>query len=187
MPVTIVVLIALAAIMLVRDNLKALLTIHAAIFTGAALLGLSTIAFRLGLITPLDWMVLSGSGLYLSYVPFSVVLFDRMIAVTRSPAAGNAAATGNAGFLIYIADTFGYGGSIVLLLLSRFWPGLHHTFLSFYVDSAMFASVVLMAASAASALWFTNRQQKHACRNTDAFPPPSAPSSPPAQPARASV
>lgn len=108
LPVAAIALAGLGALMLVRDNLRALLAMHAAIVGGALLLGLSTAAFQAGWLAPLPWMILTGAGLYLAYTPFNAMLFDRMIA-----ALGTA---GNAGFLIYVADTSGYAGSVGLLL-----------------------------------------------------------------------
>lgn len=106
----VIALAGLGALMLVRNNRHALLAIHGVIIFGALLLGASTLAFQAHLLDPLSWMILTGAGLYLGYTPFNAMLFDRMIA-----ALGNA---GNAGFLIYIADSSGYLGSIALLLLT---------------------------------------------------------------------
>ncbi|KAK0358217.1 hypothetical protein LTR94_036348, partial [Friedmanniomyces endolithicus] len=64
---------------------------------------------RLGWIGPVAWTVWIGIGIYSAYAPFSAVLFDRMMALGKSP--------GNAGFLIYLADSFGYAGSVALMLL----------------------------------------------------------------------
>jgi hypothetical protein len=49
-------------------------------------------------------MIMCGLGSYLAYVPYGSVLFDRLIASTR--------VMGTAVFVIYIADSIGYVGSI---------------------------------------------------------------------------
>lgn len=54
------------------------------------------------------WMVCVGLGVYLAYVPFGSVLFDRLIAVTS--------VTGTAVFAIYLMDAFGYTGSVGIQL-----------------------------------------------------------------------
>ena len=108
-PVALVVLAGLALLAMVRSNVRALLAIHAAILFGALLLCGATALFALGGIGPVAWMTLIGLGIYSAYAPFSTVLFDRMMSFGRSP--------GNAGFLIYVADSFGYVGSVALLLL----------------------------------------------------------------------
>ncbi|SFJ52765.1 hypothetical protein SAMN03159338_1669 [Sphingomonas sp. NFR04] len=109
LPIALLTLAALALLMLIRDNLRALLAMHGLILLGALCLGGSTLAFQAGLLAPLPWMTVAGAGLYLAYTPFNAMLFDRMIA-----AIGTAA---NAGFLIYIADASGYVGSVALLLV----------------------------------------------------------------------
>jgi hypothetical protein len=112
LPVAVLALTVLGVIIVVRDNVKALLVIHAVIIAGLLLLGLSTLAFQAGILPPLPWMILSGAGLYMAYVPFNAMLFDRLIAVSGT--------VGTAGFLIYVADASGYLGSCALLLWRNF-------------------------------------------------------------------
>jgi hypothetical protein len=111
-----VALFAMGIVVVVRNNVRALAVIHGLILAGLILLGGSTLAFDAGLIGPLPWMIASGAGLYVVYTPFNAMLFDRMIA-----ASGRVA---NAGFLIYVADAFGYAGSCALLLWRNF--GMQH-------------------------------------------------------------
>jgi hypothetical protein len=61
-----------------------------------------------GSISGLTWMILVGLGGYFSYVPFGSVLFDRIVAATRT--------VGTAVFAIYVADALGYTGSVFLVL-----------------------------------------------------------------------
>jgi len=112
LPVAIIALGAMAAVIVVRDNLKALMVIHALVGVGFFLLGASTLAFQAKLISPLTWMVLAGAGLYAAYTPFNAVLFDRLVAFSGRVA--------TAGFLIYIADASGYLGSVGLVLWRNF-------------------------------------------------------------------
>lgn len=108
LPVAALALLALAIIVKVEDNARALAVIHGVIMAGLALLGLSTLAFDAGWLSPLGWMILSGGGLYLAYTPFNAMLFDRLVAFSGRVA--------TAGFLIYVADSAGYFGSCALLL-----------------------------------------------------------------------
>ncbi len=155
LPIAIVALGVLGALMLIRDNMRALLAMHAIIFLGAALLGLSTLAFQMGLLSPLPYMILTGAGLYFAYTPFNAMLFDRMIA-----AIGHA---GNAGFLIYIADSSGYAGSVALLLYrSLAQPTMR--WLQFYIDAAYVASIAVAILTALSAAWFVLHVDRHHVR-----------------------
>lgn len=106
------VLVLLGLIFLIKDNRRALLTIHALMGLGALLMAASTLAHSLGWIDPVTWMILNGVGMYLGYVPYGCVLFDRLIAATGVVATSV--------FMIYVTDAFGYLGSIGVLLFKNF-------------------------------------------------------------------
>lgn len=148
-PVTFAVLLGLAAIGWIRRNRAALVAVYALIFTGAAILGLSTLAWRLGLIGPVAWITLSGTGLYLAHAPFSAVLFERIMAFTRYP--------GNAGFLIYVADAFGYCGSLALMLAFSLGGDPHPRAVTFYAEGCIATCAVLALAIPASLALFLRR------------------------------
>ncbi len=112
LPIAIGILILLSLLSLVRNNARAHAIINLLILCGFIVIGLSTIAFECGLISPIVWMILSGAGLYLAYIPFGTILFERIIAMTG--------AAGNAGFLIYLADAFGYSTGLIVLLVRQF-------------------------------------------------------------------
>ncbi|PKP92987.1 MAG: hypothetical protein CVT77_07045 [Alphaproteobacteria bacterium HGW-Alphaproteobacteria-16] len=145
LPVAAIALCGLGALMLVRNNMHALLAMHGVIIFGAGLLGLSTLAFQSGLLGPMHWMILSGAGLYLGYTPFNAMLFDRMIA-----ALGKA---GNAGFLIYVADSSGYVGSVALLL-GRSFAAPDIDWLPFFIICAYATAILVGVVTLVSALQF---------------------------------
>jgi hypothetical protein len=151
LPVAAIALLALAIIVKVKDNVRALDVIHGMILIGLLMLGVSTLAFDAGWIGPLPWMIASGAGLYVVYTPFNAMLFDRLVA------AGGVVA--NAGFLIYVADSAGYAGSVTLLLWRNF--GLTQvnwlTVYRFATYSTALVGVVLVALSM---LYFNARLRK---------------------------
>lgn len=151
LPVAAIALTGLGALMLVRDNMRALLAMHGAIILGALLLGGSTLAFQAHLLGPLPWMILTGAGLYLGYTPFNAMLFDRMIA-----ALGRA---GNAGFLIYIADSSGYCGSVALLLY-RSLAAPKVDWLPFFISCAYGTAVLVTLMTLLSAFHFLRLQRQ---------------------------
>jgi hypothetical protein len=53
-------------------------------------------------------MVLRGIGLYLPYIAVHTLIFERLIALTRD--------RGTIGYLLYLADSFGYLGYVGVLL-----------------------------------------------------------------------
>ena len=148
LPVAVLSLTVLGVIIVVRDNTKALLVIHGVVFAGLLLLALSTLAFQAGLLSPLAWMILNGAGLYMAYVPFNAMLFDRLIAASGT--------VGTAGFLIYIADACGYLGSCALLVWRNF--GLVElNWLQVFTASAYGASIIGMISMGLSAVYFLHK------------------------------
>jgi len=167
LPVAVIALVAMALVIVVRDNRRALMVIHAMVAAGFVLLGLSTLAFQAHLISPLVWMILAGSGLYIAYNPINAVLFDRLVA-----ASGRVA---NAGFLIYVADSFGYMGSVVLLLWRNFGQASLN-WLQFFTAGAYITSIIGTGATILAALYFY-RRSAHAVIDHEvaiAAPPRSA-------------
>jgi hypothetical protein len=112
LPIAFLVFAVMSSMMLITDNRKAFISNNYIILTGFLIIGFCTLALKAGLISPALWMVLLGLGIYLGYLPFNCLLFDRMIAAFGSVA--------NAGFFIYIADSSGYMGSVGALLLKSF-------------------------------------------------------------------
>ncbi len=58
-----------------------------------------------------SFMVLAGLGIYLPYVAVHTTIFERLIALTKEKA--------NVGFLMYIADSAGYTGYIILMMMKH--------------------------------------------------------------------
>ena len=108
LPIGFAVLAVLSALVLIKDNRRGLLCALGIIITGTVLMGVATLLLEAGAIDGFTWMVLVGLGVYLAYVPFGSVLFDRMIASTRT--------VGTAVFAIYVADALGYTGSVGIQL-----------------------------------------------------------------------
>lgn len=124
-PVTIAVLVLLGFIMLIKNNRTALLVNHIVIFIGFAIAGASTLAFKAGIIGPLPWFMLTGFATYAAYIPFNALLFERLIAAFKY--------VSNAGFLIYVADSFGYLGVVGILFYKNFGQS-DMSRLDFFVD-----------------------------------------------------
>jgi hypothetical protein len=111
-PIALAVMVVLGLLYLVKDNRKGLLLTYVIMITGSAMVGVSTLLFDLDVISPTAWMTAVGLGLYLGYVPYGSVLFDRTIAALRVVA--------TAVFLIYISDAVAYGGSVAVVLYKVF-------------------------------------------------------------------
>jgi MFS family permease len=109
---SLIVLAVIAGFFLIRDNYKAFRMNHVIIIAGFILAAGATFLFHLHMISPVVWVVGASTGLYLGYVPYNCFYFERMLAAFKIE--------GNVGFLIYIADAFGYLGTVVVLLVKEF-------------------------------------------------------------------
>ncbi len=110
--VAFVVMAVLAALFLVQDNRRGLMAVYAVMILGTAMLVAANPLLQAGYLTGLSWMIFTGLGAYLAYVPFGSVLFDRIIASTHF--------VGTAVFAIYLADALGYTGSVATQLYQEF-------------------------------------------------------------------
>jgi hypothetical protein len=99
----------------------ALMLVAFAVIAGAALLQ------RQGKLPGFPFMVACGIGLYVPYVAFHTTVFERFIAAAKRPC--------NIGFLMYLADSFGYLGYAAFIL-----PGPK-------VDATFFSGTLLAVAA----------------------------------------
>jgi hypothetical protein len=95
-----------------------------------------------------------GLGLYMVYIPFNSVFFERLISAFRF--------TGNVGFLIYLADSFGYLGSVGVLLSKEIFR-VKLNWVSFFSNSVMVLSVIGVMITFFSAGYFRKKisTQRH--------------------------
>lgn len=150
-PITLIVLVVIAAMVLIKNNFTAFITSHILIIAGFAITGISTWLFTLQLVHPGNWMMLVGLGLYSAYIPFNCLLFDRMIAAFQF--------RGNVGFLMYLADSFGYLGSIMVLLGKEIFKVQLH-WVSFYSQSVLTLSVFGIIGTLISGIYFIGKYKK---------------------------
>lgn len=147
-PVAVLSLVSMGIIVKVQNNARALAVIHCMLLLGLVLLGAATLAFDAGWISPLAWMVATGAGLYVVYTPYSAMLFDRLVSFSGRVA--------NAGFLIYVADSAGYAGSVALLLWRNF--GMPHiNWLTLYRGASYATAAVGLVLITLSLVYFSGR------------------------------
>lgn len=107
--VALLVLVINGSTALVHENRRALQVSLAISMTGLSLI---LITLLLGeRVSPSVFMVLVGAGLYLPYVAVHTTVFERLIALTRD--------RGNIGFLMYLVDSLGYLGYVIVLFVPR--------------------------------------------------------------------
>lgn len=148
LPIAFLVLLILGLYGVVKSNFKAFIGFHYLLIFASLLVGVSTFLFQQGILPPLYWMILSGFGLYACYVPFNCIFFDRMIATFKIE--------GNSGYLIYIADSFGYLGSMAVLLYKNFGKP-NSSWLQFFMESTYCIAFMGVGISVVSMLYFQKK------------------------------
>lgn len=132
LPVTIVVLIVIGSLMIIKNNYKAMIINHLIVLFGMILVGVCTLAFEKEMISAPAWMVLVGMGLYFGYIQFNSIFFDRIIAAFKY--------VSTVGFLIYLADSVGYVGSMGVLLYRNFGQA-NMSWLRFFMSTGYVLSI----------------------------------------------
>jgi hypothetical protein len=98
-------------------------------------------------------MTLVGLGLYLAYVPFGCVLFDRLQALLGS--------AGNAIYGIYLTDAVGYTGAVCVLLYKEV-GAKDMDMLAFFMQFSYFTGILCVICFAFSIYGFLRSRPSHA-------------------------
>jgi hypothetical protein len=150
-PITIAILVIMGSIMFIKNNRAALIINHLLILLGMILVGVSSFLFDHQQISAPVWMIMLGLGLYLGYVPFNSILFDRLIATFKY--------VSTVGFLIYLADAFGYLGSIGVMIYKEFGQA-SLSWLDFFIGAGYVMSVVGSVLIIGSMVYFYFRHRR---------------------------
>jgi hypothetical protein len=149
--ISIIVLVAMSLLILIRKNLRAFSVIHFMIIGGCILVGASTMLYSLKMISPVSWMTMAGLGLYLGYVPYNAIFFERMIATFNYKS--------NVGFVMYVADSMGYLGSVSILLIKELGrPGI--SWATFFKEGVMIVAIIGSICGILSLIYFLQSARK---------------------------
>ena len=144
-PIAILVIIIIGSMIFIKSNKNAFFINFLIVFVGGLLLFLSTLLFYNQLITATLWMIIVGFSMYLPYIAFHALFFERWIAYFKIKS--------NIGFLMYVADAAGYLGSTLVLLFKNF-NNTNYSWVSFFTFSAMITSVIIIILSIANYIYF---------------------------------
>lgn len=146
--VGIIVLALLALLVFVKNNAKAFQILHINMLVGFLLVIASTYLFQIEVLGAWWWMLFHGVGLYLSYIAFQSLYFERFIATLR--------VNGNVGFLIYLSDFIGYLGSCLILIIKEVW-GIQVDWSAFFIYLTYVMSVVGIVGVIVAQMSFNNK------------------------------
>lgn len=124
--VTLIILVIFGLMVLVKDNLKALSVLFGLIITGMIVMSAVSFGQDRMQLSPVIWLFLQSLCLYIAYLTFQTIFFDRFIACFKI--------RGNVGFFIVTTDFLGYTGTVVVLVLKEFcnpdinWASFYNQF-----------------------------------------------------------
>jgi Family of unknown function (DUF5690) len=98
-----------------------------------------------GLLSPFEFMVLIGLGLYIPYVAVHATIFERLMAMTRE--------RGNIGYLMYLVDAFGYLGYVAVMVIKNVGVDKSN-FLDFFLVLSWWIAILSMLSIVACFLFF---------------------------------
>jgi hypothetical protein len=155
-PVSVILLLLMGSMILVRNNLKAFKYTHYIIIVGFLITGMTSVLYIRHQISPFWWLSLVGLGLYTTYIPFNCIFFERLIATFKYP--------GNVGFLIYVADSFGYLGSVCVLFTKEIFK-VKLRWSAFYSQGVVVLSVLGIGGTLLSLFYFSTKFKKRIPEN----------------------
>ena len=103
------------------------------VITGFVVAAAGSLLFMQHYIGPVTWMTMTGLGLYMGFIPFNCIFFERLIATFKY--------VSNVGFIIYVADSFGYVGSVGIMLVKNL-SNLQLSWSRFFMDAVLGMSVL---------------------------------------------
>lgn len=124
--ITLGTFLMMGCVFFIKDNRKAVFAILSMMVLGITMIGASTYIYVHFHINPYLWFTLVGLGLYLTYVPYHSILYDRIIALMKKKS--------NAGYLIYITDAFGYMGTALVMFYKNFLSFELGNWLGFFIQ-----------------------------------------------------
>lgn len=95
-------------VFLIKNHFNALFLMLGIMALGLLMMASGGYLLQQGILKAESWYLWIGIGAYLIFVPFQTVVFERLIAALSLK--------GNAGFVMYIADSTAYLGSVVLVI-----------------------------------------------------------------------
>ena len=110
--IALIILSLMAGLRWVENHFQAFTLINILMISGAVLVGFSTWLYQLGTVSASAWFMLTGLGMYMAYVPCNGLYFERLVATFRY--------VSTVGFIVTLADWYGYLGSVAVLLYKNF-------------------------------------------------------------------
>ncbi len=131
----------------VRNNRLAFYVSLTTCALGFVAVAVALIGWQLNSIGAFPFMVLIGFGLYVPYVTIHTTVFERLLAMTRE--------RGNLGYLMYLADAFGYLGYVIVMFGRNLFLD-RQDFLTFFIQISWVTLVTSLVGLGIALFYFAN-------------------------------
>jgi hypothetical protein len=153
-PSSVIILLIVGLMFLIRNNKVAFSVSLLLVFTGLIISTTATLLFQAEKMDVVTWVTFTGLGLYLGYIPFNIMVYERLIAVLKEPV--------NIGFLVYISDALGYLGSMGVLVVNEFTGVQATNWTLFLTKVLLWAGVAGGLFTLASWIYFSKKNTSYA-------------------------
>ena len=146
--ISLIILVMIAGMIFLQNNYRAFILTQVLMLLGFIISLVATVLYLQSGLSLYLWMIFVGLGLFMVYIPFNSILFDRFIATFRF--------SGNVGFLIYLADSFGYLGSVGVLLAKSLFR-IQANWLQFYTQLVLITGCAGIIGTIISIIYFIRK------------------------------
>lgn len=110
--VTLIILGIFGLMMFVKSNIKSLMLLLSMVIAGSVVMGITSFGYNSIQLGPLSWLFIQSLCLYIAFLTFQTIFFDRFIACFKI--------RGCVGFFIALIDFIGYTGTVLVLTVKEF-------------------------------------------------------------------
>lgn len=153
--VTVIILVIFGLMVFVKSNLKALTVLLSLIIVCMVVMSVVSFGHEQLHLNPVTWLFIQSLCLYMAYLTFQTIFFDRFIACFKI--------RGNVGFFIAMNDFLGYTGTVIVLVIKEFMsPDINWAV--FYNQMAGYVGIICLVAFICSLVYLHQRYRRENAR-----------------------
>lgn len=153
--VTVIILVIFGLMVFVKSNLKALTVLLSLIIVCMVVMSVVSFGHEQLHLNPVVWLFIQSLCLYMAYLTFQTIFFDRFIACFKI--------RGNVGFFIAMNDFLGYTGTVIVLVIKEFMsPDINWAV--FYNQMAGYVGIICLVAFICSLVYLHQRYRRENAR-----------------------
>lgn len=149
--VTLIILALFGMMAFVKSNIKVLVILLGFVVLGTSVMTFISFNYETLRLSPVTWLFIQSLSLYIAYLCFQSIFFDRFIACFKIK--------GNVGFFIVTIDFIGYTGTVLVLVFKEFFS-TDINWLDFYNQLSGYVGVFCTIAFTCSMVYLIQRYRR---------------------------